>query len=263
MRRVHRFGVVFGVLSLSCLTAMSTAVPASAAQKPPEKPQKPEPKPPQKPDAKPTEAKAPPKPVAIGEEVDSAIALNDTDGKAHALKDYRGKTLVVAMWSIDSAECKQYQERLKKLSDEFADKGVVVLAVDPNANELDSGAEPYKRMKEYTTKNPIGATLVTDPGDKLVDKLGARTTPEVFVIDAKGMLRYKGAFDDDPKSEKADKATPYAHKAVEEVLAGKPVTTPTTIAAGSAIKVAPKPDAKKPEPPKHKPEDKPAPKKKG
>ena len=265
MHTLQRTCLVLGLLSLGGLPAIAdtpqkkpATTHAKPAQKPTPKPpeKKPEPKPEQKPEKKP-EA---PKKAGIGDEVDGAISLNDTDGKAHALKDYRGKTLVVAMWSIDCPACKQYQDRLKKLNDDYASKGVVVIAVDPNAGELDPGADPYKRIKEYAGKNPLGAALLADSGDKLTEKLGATMTPEVFVIDAKGVLRYKGAIDDDPKGEKADKANAYVRKALDELIGGKPVTTSTTPVNGAPITRGPAP--KPAEPPK-KPDDKPAPPKKG
>ncbi len=235
----------------------STSTHTTPAQKPTPKPpeKKPEAKPEQKPAAK---AEAPKQPT-IGDEVDGAIALTDTAAKPHTLREYRGKALVLAMWSIDSATCKTYQDRLKKLTDEYAAKGVTVIAVDPNAADLEAGADPYKRMKDYSSKTPLGAALVADPEGKLSERLSAHTTPEVFVIDAKGVLRYKGAIDDDPKVEKGDKANAFLRKALDELLAGKPVTNSSTVTSGEPIKRGPAP---KPAEPAKKPEEKPTPPKK-
>ena len=236
-------------------TATSHSTPAQKpAPKPPEK--KPEPKP----EAKPAPKAEAPKQPTIGDEVDGAIALTDTAAKPHTLREYRGKALVIAMWSIDSATCKTYQDRLKKLTDEYSAKGVTVIAVDPNGTDVDAGADPYKRMKDYSSKSPIGAALLADPEGKLGDKLNAHMTPEVFLIDAKGVLRYKGAIDDDPKGEKGDKANAFLRKALDEMLAGKPVANSSTTANGEPIKRA---AASKSAEPAKKPEEKPAPPKKG
>ncbi len=239
----------------------STTTHSTPAQKPATKPpeKKPEPKPEAKPEQKPAPKAEAPKQPTIGDEVDGAIALTDTAAKAHMLREYRGKALVLAMWSLDSATCKTYQDRLKNLTDEYAVKGVTVIAVDPNSADLDAGADPYKRMKDYTSKSPLGAALLADPDGKLSERLSAHMTPEVFVIDAKGVLRYKGAIDDDPKVEKADKANAFLRKALDEVLAGKPVTNSSTVAAGEPIKRGPAP---KPAEPAKKPDEKPAPPKK-
>lgn len=265
MHALQRTTLALSLLSLAALPAAAQ----TTHQKPATPVAKQEPKPPARPPDQKPKPPEPAKHVGIGEEVDGSIALTDTDGKTHMLREYRGKPLVITMWSIDCVACKQYHDRLKKLSDDS--KGAVVLAVDPNANELDPGADQFKRIKDYIAKNPMGATFMSDPGDKLSDKLGATMTPEIFVIDAKGMLRYKGAIDDDPKGEKGDKANMYVRKALEEVSADKPVTTPSTTTDGSPIRrgAAPKPPEKKPEPPPpaKKPEEKkpapPPPKKKG
>lgn len=251
MKFMQRCGVVFGVVFLACgLAAAGPLNLAGGGTKPqhktPSPAQKPPAKPPEKkPDTKPaTPAKPPPpKTVAIGEEVDGALMLNDTDGKPHALKDYRGKIVAIAMWSIDCPTCKLYEARVKKLNDDYSSKGVVVLAVAPNAGEAD-------HLKDFVAKNPLGASVMTDPGQKLVQKLGALSTPEIYLLDAKGMLRYKGAIDDDPKGEKADKAKTFVKTALDELAGGKPVTTATTMATGSQIKVATAKKADEPAPPK-------------
>src|SRR5262249_9655269 len=148
--------------------------------------QKPAPKPEQKPEPKPDPKPAPAaaKHVAIGEEVDPTLTLVDADGKSHTLRDYRGKTVVLAMWSVDCATCKGYQKKLDQLGADYGAKNVVVIAVDPNAGEA-------TRLKDAGVKEPVMA----DQGSKLAEKLGAMTTPELFVLDDKGMLRYRGAID--------------------------------------------------------------------
>ena len=63
----------------------------------------------------------------------------------------------------------------------------------------------------------------------------------MFVIDAKGMLAYRGAFDDDPKGEKADKATPFLANALDALLAGKAPAVNTTPSNGKPIQRDAKP----------------------
>jgi peroxiredoxin len=261
MKSLQRLGVIVALGFLSA--GLAAAGPLGLAgdgkkpehktgqtppQKPPAKP--PEKKPEPKPEPKPAPKPEAPKRVAIGDEVDGALAFEDTDGKAHALKEYRGKIVAIALWSVDCPTCKLYEARVKKLNDDYSAKGVVVLAVDPNAAEAE-------HLKEFSSKNPLGASVMSDPGQKFVQKVGALSTPEIYILDAKGMLRYKGAIDDDAKGEKADKAKTFARTALDEMVGGKPVTTATTTATGTLIKVAP---AKKPE--EKKPEEKPAPPKK-
>ena len=66
----------------------------------------------------------------------------------------------------------------------------------------------------------------------------AKTTPHMFIIDTKGTLVYAGAIDDKPSTNPSDLATAknYVRTALNEVLAGKPVSTPTTKAYGCSVK---------------------------
>jgi peroxiredoxin len=252
MKRLQRTMTVLGALCLVAMPALAQDKgkdkPKGGEHKQPDKPKadKPEQKPPTPPPAPP----AAPKHAVIGDEVDATLALTDADGKPHTLKDYRGKTVVLAMWSTECAVCKGYQAKLEKLNADYGAKGVTVLAVDPNTAEAE-------HIKDAVAKSGMKVPLFTDQGGKMAEKLGATATPAVYVLDGMGKLRYAGAIDDDPKSEKADKANSYLRKALDELGASKPVTTPTTIATGSPIKAGAV--AKKPEEPPKKPEDKPAP----
>ena len=69
---------------------------------------------------------------------------------------------------------------------------------------------------------------------------GARTTPHMFVIDPKGVLIYAGGIDNKPSTDIADiaTATNYVTAALDEAMAGKPVTTPTARPYGCSVKYA-------------------------
>ena len=208
-----------------------------------EPPKKEQPKPAEKkPEPKKAEPKPEPaaKPAAIGAEVDGA--LEDTEGKAHALKDYRGKIVVLAFWSSGSAGNAQ-QKRLAKIAQEYAGKNVSVIAVDSVAGEADNA----KNVQDAATKSAVGFPVMLDKTGALAGHLGAKSLDEVFVLDAKGVLRYSGAIDDDPKGEKADKAQDFLTPALKSVAEGKDVATPTTTPNGGALHAA---EAKKaPAPP--------------
>ena len=197
------------------------SAPAKPAQKPAQKPAE---KPAQKPAEKPM-----PKAAAIGSEVDAGITMTDTAGKAHVLKDLRGKIVVVHFWS---SGFNAYDARLAALAKEYEAKGITFLGVDSDPADA---ADP-KKLGEAITKAGLAFPVSIDKDGMLAEKFGAQTTSQSFVIDAKGMLRYSGAIDDDPKSEKADKATPHVKRALEALLAGKDVPAATTPPAGNPIK---------------------------
>jgi peroxiredoxin len=196
------------------------------------------------PKAKPAEPKKtePAKAAAIGAEVDGTLAVEDTEGKAHALKDYRGKIVVLAFWSSASAGSAQ-EKHLAKIAQEFAGKNVSVIAVDSVAGEADNA----KSVQEAATKSGVAYPVMLDKTGTLAQHLGAKALDQVFVLDAKGVLRYSGSIDDDPKGEKADKAQDYLSGALRSAIDGKDATPPTTAPNGSTLHVA---EAKKaPAPP--------------
>jgi peroxiredoxin len=211
-------------------------------QTPPKKPGEQKPKPPEKkPEpAKPAEKPAEAKKLAVGGEVDATLSLMDTQGKAQTLKDYRGKVTVIEFWSMDASSA-AWDKKMAALAADFGKKGVAFLLVDPVKADVDSGDQPFKRLSEHAQKSGLTAPIAIDKATSWAEHLGATTTGEVFVIDAKGVLKYRGAIDDDAKGEKGDKATPHLANALTAVLAGKDPSPSTTVAAGAPIHLDAKP----------------------
>jgi peroxiredoxin len=232
--------------ALALLTALAfCAAPALASSLGGQTKKKDPPKdPPKQEKPKPKPAAPAAKPLAIGSELDAGLTLEDPAGKAHAMKDYRGKIVVLAFWSSGSASDAQ-EKRLAKIAQDFASKNVSVVAVDAVAGEADNA----KSVQEASSKAGVTYPVLLDKTGALAGHLGAKSLDEVFVLDAKGILRYSGAIDDDPKGEKADKAQDYLSAALKSVVDGKDVTTPTTPPNGGALHVAEAKKAPAPTPP--------------
>jgi peroxiredoxin len=190
---------------------------------------------PAKPAPKKEEKKEYKTPFKVGSETDPAVSLTDISGKSQTLKDLRGKTVVLQFWSLDPASA-AYDKALAALYADYSKKGVVFIAIDPNKADFDSGGDANKRIQDYAAKNGLAFPIVADKSFTLVDKFGAQTTAHSFVIDAKGMVRYSGAVNDDPDGKKADKATPQLKNALDAVLAGKDAPAATTTPGGAPIK---------------------------
>ena len=220
--------------SLSILSLVAVvASPALAGQQggqtpPPKSPPTTAKKAPETPKAKPADAGS--KAVGVGSEADASISLPDLSGKTHSLKDYRGKVVVIDFWSMDAASA-AYDKRLAKIAEDVTKKGGVFLAIDSSKPE-GTDADAAKALQEYATKNGLTFPILMDKGASAAHRLGAKATTQVLVIDAKGIVKYSGAIDDDPKGDKADKANHYLRSAVEAVMGGKDVATATTPVAG-------------------------------
>lgn len=178
-----------------------------------------------------------PKTFQVGQEIDAKIALADIQGAQHNLAQYRGKIVVLDFWSIDCPWSVGYEARLKRLHGTYAAKGVVFLALDANTTEIERASDrPYARIQKYVEDNAIPYPVLIDDHNWVADRFGAQTTPHVFIIDQKGVLRYAGGIDDDPKGELGEKATNHVAAALDALLAGGEVAVPTTKPKGCSIK---------------------------
>jgi peroxiredoxin len=215
------------IASLVCTPALAQSKGSSSKPPPPKSSQKP----PEKKEEK-KEYKTP---FKVGSETDPAVSMTDISGKTQTLKDLRGSIVVLHFWSLDPGSA-AYDKALAALVSDYSKKGVKFIAIDPSKADFDSGAEAYKRIQDYAAKNGLAFPVVADKTYALADKFGAQTMAQSFVIDAKGIVRYSGAVNDDPDGKKGDKATPQLKNALDALVAGKDVPAATTTPGGPPIK---------------------------
>lgn len=172
-------------------------------------------------------------PIAIGAVVPADVSLTDIYGKPHTLGDFRGKVVFIHFWSIVCPYEKLAEPKCIDIQKAYADKGVVEIAINANQGELKGdGGAPYANLRDHVEKAGVNFLVTVDPGNKITDLLGGKSTPHCFVIDRDGVLRYSGALDDDPRGMKGASAVSYVRDAVDAVLVGRPVATPTTKSYG-------------------------------
>ncbi len=170
------------------------------------------------------------------------FSLTGADGKTHALADYKGK-FVVLEWT--NPQCpfvhKFYDSgTMQKLQKEETGKGVVWLRINSSA-EGHEGYQSVADLASYVKSKDVAATeSLLDPTGKVGHTYGARTTPHMFVIDKSGNLIYAGGIDNTPSADASDIPTAknYVTAALDEAMAGKPVTTPTSQPYGCSVKYA-------------------------
>ena len=152
-------------------------------------------------------------------------------GEAVALKDLLGKSKAVVV-IFDATKCpyaKGYKERVAAMGKEYAAKGITFVTI--NSNKTEPAAEVAEDAKAHGFTFPV----LKDEGNRVADLYGAQKTPEIYVLDPKGTLLYRGRIDethDDPKNVKS----PDLINALEAILAGKPVPAAETKAFGCTIK---------------------------
>ena len=169
-----------------------------------------------------------------------AFSATDSNGKAWSLDALKGKVVVLETTNRDCPYVgKHYRAgNMQAQQREAAAKGVVWLTVAASA----PGQEGYVTASEAndTVKrnNAAPAAVLLDPQSRIARAYGATVTPHMYVIDAAGVLVYKGGIDSIPSSNVNDiaKAKQYVRVALDEVLAGKPVTDASTRPYGCSLK---------------------------
>ena len=167
--------------------------------------------------------------ITVGAAMDS-FSLPDVDGKMHTLDSLKGKNgSVVVFLSAQCPVVKAYNARISEIAAGYQAKGINFIGINSNATE------DLTWVKSHAVENYKFPMLI-DKGNKLADKLGANTTPEVYFLDAKNVLIYHGAIDNDRAGTAI--TDPYLKTAFDASLAGKKVEKSKTNAVGCSIKRA-------------------------
>jgi peroxiredoxin len=115
-----------------------------------------------------------------------------------------------------------YDDLVRDMSEEFGKKGVAFVAINSGRVESLDEVRAHARDHHHTFD------IIKDPDARVADLLDARRTPEAFLLDASGTLRYHGRI--------ASKlSAPDLKTAIETLLAGKPIHPAETKAFGCAI----------------------------
>jgi len=161
--------------------------------------------------------------------------LKGVDGKMHSLADYGDKKVVAVIVSCNHCPTVvQYEDRMVDIQRDYADKGVQFIAI--NGNETDGHpTDDFDHMVERAEQKGFNFPYLRDDTQDVIRALGAVRTPEVFVFGPDRTLVYHGRIDDnadDPSKVKRREL----REALDELLAGKPVSVPNTTPVGCTVK---------------------------
>ncbi|MGQ0628113.1 MAG: thioredoxin family protein [Phycisphaerales bacterium] len=172
----------------------------------------------------------------IGETVPN-FKLTDTDGKSIDLAEYgKGKVVVIEWYNPGCPFVVKHHEvnpTFKNLTKEYAGKDVVFLAVNSSA----PGKQGHGKQMNADSKKQwsIDYPIVLDEDGKVGKMYGAKHTPDVYIVGKDGKLAYLGAVDNDQSAQKVGDKN-YIKMAVDELLAGKAVTTKESKRYGCGVK---------------------------
>jgi len=165
--------------------------------------------------------------------------LKSQEGKSVKLSDYKGKVIVLEWVNLGCPFVKAFYGPgvMQKLQGDITGKGVVWLQILSSAPGKQGFVQNSDEAKKAYAENKMKSTaFLLDPTGATGKAYGAKTTPHMFVIDASGKIVYAGAIDSNPRPQYDEKAQNYVVQAVDEVLAGKPVSTASTKPYGCSVK---------------------------
>jgi hypothetical protein len=176
---------------------------------------------------------------AIGKAAPEFKAV-DTYGKEHSLHQYRGKWVVLEWLNHGCPYVRKHYDNdlMQALQKKYAAKGVVWLSVVSSAPG-NQGHFPNDKANALTKgKGAAPHAVLVDASGTVGRMYDARTTPHMFVINPRGELVYIGGIDDKPSRlmTLSKGARPHVDIALQEAMAGKPVSVPTSQPYGCNVK---------------------------
>ncbi|WP_344045258.1 thioredoxin family protein [Nocardioides panacihumi] len=161
------------------------------------------------------------------------IALPDASGNVVEIVPADSAATAVVFTSNGCPYALAWHDRIQDVARDYADRGVQVVQIVPNDAELQPLDSPAA-MAARVERGEVAGTFLRDDDQTVARAFGATATPDVYVIDRHGVVRYHGAPDadyDDP----AQRAI-WLRDAIEDLLADKDVTRPSTSPAGCSVK---------------------------
>jgi peroxiredoxin len=149
------------------------------------------------------------------------FTLPDLNGDPYSLIDFRGRIVILNFWSAECPWSSRADQEMMKFLQKWGDL-VKYLPIASNVNEK------MEMIAGETNERGL-SILLHDINHQVADLYGAITTPHLFIIDAQGILRYQGAYDDVTFRQRTPTQN-YLQMAVEALLQGElphPSQTPS------------------------------------
>lgn len=172
------------------------------------------------------------------------FALPGVDGKIHRMSDYADSPILVVVFACNHCPISQmYEQRIQQLQDDYGQRGVALVAIQPNdpkairIDELDSSdiSDTLDEMKIRVDYKHLRYPYLYDGETQSVTRAyGPQATPHIFIFDKERKLRYEGRIDNSYRMEQVK--TQDARNAIDALLAGKEIPVTHTGVFGCSTK---------------------------
>jgi peroxiredoxin len=166
------------------------------------------------------------------------FTLPATDGREYNARQLQGEgTAPVVVFTCNHCPYAQaWEGRINAVARDYASRGVKLVAI--NANDVNKvPGDSIEAMAQRVQQNGLVYPYLRDQTQEIARAYGAERTPEVFVFDSSGTLRYHGAPDDNYEDEHAV-AHPYLRAALDAILGDDTLSQIETPPVGCTIKWA-------------------------
>lgn len=168
------------------------------------------------------------------------FTLVDLDGKVHTLSDYtsQGKIVVLEWFNPGCPYVKKhYQDAdrrtMNELAADYAGEGVIWLAI--NSGAPGKQGHGFEMNSNAQSNWDMDRPILSDESGNVGRLYQAESTPEMYVIDGEGILRYHGAIDND-NSPRTIGNVNYVRNAIDAIMSDSTVEVPKTRAYGCSVK---------------------------
>lgn len=172
--------------------------------------------------------------LAVGENA-IPFDLPGVDGKNHTLADYSDKDAVAVIFTCNHCPyVLAWEDRLIAIQADYADEGVQLIGIGSN-DAVKYPADSFENMKTHASEKGFNFPYLRDESQDIARAYSAERTPEIFLFDKAGTLRYHGVVDDNYE-DPAAVSTTYFRDALDAVLAGEQPAVTDTKPVGCSIK---------------------------
>ena len=160
--------------------------------------------------------------------------LEGVDGNTYSLASFSDKQAVAIIFSCNHCPVvKAFEDRMVAIQNDYQGKGATLVAINSN-NDVSHPEDSFGNMVSRAQEKGFAFPYLRDDTQEMAKAYGAERTPEVFLLNSDGVVVYHGRIDDGGTAEETTRHD--LRIALDEVLAGSPISTPEAEAFGCTIK---------------------------